>query len=163
MLQANTDVVSIQRALCVCVSLLTVFPLAFPQRFWVEVYTSTRTSSCATQTPSIGRTLSRTRGSTLWWFPPIAVSCVSNTTSRRSNDVIWFQPFSTFKVFASGSGSVTKNVWHFLKVVWSLSVTQYKMTKIEVEFVVPLFCCIQFEQVQFHECLNPHFYMTVIY
>lgn len=57
-----------------------------PQRSWAEACMSTRTSSCVTQTPSTGRTSSRTRGSILWWCPPTAASRVSNKTSKRSQE-----------------------------------------------------------------------------
>lgn len=75
---------STQKALCV--SLLTVCSLCSPQRSWVEVCMLIGTSSCVTQTQSIGRTLSKIRGSILWWCPPTAVSHVSNPVSTSVED-----------------------------------------------------------------------------
>lgn len=48
------------------------------QRYWMGVFTSTRTNSCAMRTPSIGVTLSRTPRLNCWWCrPTTATSDVS--------------------------------------------------------------------------------------
>lgn len=52
-------------------------PLLSSQRSWMAVCMLTATSSCATQTPSIGKTLSKTPGSIRWWCLPTAASHVS--------------------------------------------------------------------------------------
>lgn len=68
--------------------------LFLSQRSWVEVCMLTRTSSCVTQTQSIGRTLSKTHGSIRWWCPPTAVSHVSITQSAQ----VWKTRKSAFQV-----------------------------------------------------------------
>lgn len=47
----------------------------------------TKTNSCAMRTQSIGKILSSTHGSNLWWCPPTAVSHVSNPNgTNEEND-----------------------------------------------------------------------------
>lgn len=63
-------------SLAIC-SFLSFFPLSM-QRYWMGVFTLTRTNSCAMRTPSIGVTLSRTPRLNCWWcHPTTATSDVS--------------------------------------------------------------------------------------
>lgn len=58
-------------------TLSSISSVSSPQRSWMAVCMLTATSSCATQTPSTGETLSNTPGSISWWCPPTAASHVS--------------------------------------------------------------------------------------